>query len=320
MTVDPGDGDRHVLSPDEAFSLLGNETRLKILQTLGEHGGSLSFTDLRDEVGIRQGAQFNYHLDKLVGHFVRKTETGYALRQPGRRVVQAILSGAVTERPELEPTEIDFACPLCGDPIEVGYEQERVELYCTTCRGHFGDGARTRDSRLRGKTGYLGSQPLPPAGLRGRTPDDVLRAASMWGHVDFLALAHDVCPRCSAVVEHSVRVCETHTAADGLCAACDRRHRVQINSRCTNCVYEVDGPFVNYLVGNLELRRFVAEQGIDPIVDGVTWGSAYGEDVASTDPFEACFTFAVDGRAISLTVADDLSVVEVARRRQSDPD
>ncbi|MFB6206666.1 MAG: ArsR/SmtB family transcription factor, partial [Haloglomus sp.] len=90
-------GEPTALSPDEAFGVLGNETRIQILQTLGEADGPLSFTELRDRVGIRQGSQFNYHLDKLVGHFVRKTDDGYELRLAGRRVIYAVLSEAVTE-------------------------------------------------------------------------------------------------------------------------------------------------------------------------------------------------------------------------------
>lgn len=59
-----------VLSPDAAFCALGNGTRIRILQTLGEAHDRLSFSELCDRVGIRHGGQFHYHLDELVGHFV----------------------------------------------------------------------------------------------------------------------------------------------------------------------------------------------------------------------------------------------------------
>lgn len=48
------------LAPDEAFAVLGNETRIRILQVLGETDGPLPFTELQDLVGIRQGAQAEY--------------------------------------------------------------------------------------------------------------------------------------------------------------------------------------------------------------------------------------------------------------------
>lgn len=299
------------LSPDEAFRVLGNDLRILILQTLGEVGEPLSFTELRNRTGHRQGENFNYHLTKLVGHFVRKTDAGYVLRTPGKRVVEAVLSGAVTEDPTVAPTESNFGCPICGAPVEVSYGQERLELYCTDCAGHFGETAKTRESRIPGKDGHLGGMPLPPAGVRDRDADELLTTASAWGHFEFMALSHDICPRCAAVVEPSVQICDDHDGSNGLCPACDRSYAVQVTTRCTNCINEQNGPFVNYLQGELALRRFVAAHGIDPIIDGVEWGSDYVEDIVSTDPFEARFTFSIDGDAITLTVVDDLTVSDV---------
>lgn len=81
------------LTPDDAFAVLGNETRLEILRSLSDADGPVSFSDLREHVGMRDSGQFNYHLDKLVGHFVTQADDGYALRQAGDRVIEAILSG-----------------------------------------------------------------------------------------------------------------------------------------------------------------------------------------------------------------------------------
>ena len=156
------DPDTRWLSPDEAFGVLGNEIRVDILQMLGEADGPVSFTDLRDRLGIRQGGQFNYHLDKLVGHFVAKTDEGYALRDPGRRVVEAILSGAVTGDPALEPTAIDFACHHCGSPVEVSYRHGTMRLSCTECSGHFdpsNDPDEASDARSTSKST---SEPVAP--------------------------------------------------------------------------------------------------------------------------------------------------------------
>ena len=35
-----------------------------------------TFSELREAVGMRDSGQFNYHLDKLLGTFVRVTEEG----------------------------------------------------------------------------------------------------------------------------------------------------------------------------------------------------------------------------------------------------
>ena len=92
------------LAPDESFALLGNETRVRILVALADADDALHFSTLHDRVDLRDSEQFNYHLDRLVGHFVDRTDDGYELRQAGSRVVEAILSGAVTEDPVLERT------------------------------------------------------------------------------------------------------------------------------------------------------------------------------------------------------------------------
>lgn len=64
------------LSPDDAFGLLGNETRLAILQALGDAADPLSFSELRDRVWVSDSGQFNYHLDQLTGPFVGQTDEG----------------------------------------------------------------------------------------------------------------------------------------------------------------------------------------------------------------------------------------------------
>lgn len=312
--------DSATLSPDEAFAVLGNEMRLRILQTLGEAGEPLSFTELRNRIGSRQGGNFNYHLDKLVGHFVRKTDDGYELRQAGRSIIEAVLSGAITDDPVLEPTEIDFTCRLCGAPVKVSFRRERVQLYCTECAGQYDGEITTRESMFPGDHGFLGGYHLPPAGIKGRTADEVMRAASTWTHLELLAMANDICPRCSAVVDHEIEVCEDHDATEDLCERCGQRYAVKIIGRCTNCPYETNGMFGNYVWGKLELRVFVGDHGMDPIVEGVKWGWDYSEEVLSVDPFKARLTYTIDNEMITLTVDDELDVVDATTVQVSDDD
>ena len=302
---------RATLSPDEAFSVLGDETRIEILQVLGESGGPMSFTALRDAVGLRQGGQFNYHLDKLVGHFVKKTDDGYDLRQPGRRVVEAVLSGAVTHDPELEPTPVDFECLLCGNSIRVSYRSERVELYCTECSGQYGQYVEDRESSFDNSGGYLGAYQISPAGVGDRSPYQLLAASSLWSHLENVALANGLCPRCGAVVTTAITVCEDHDRSEGLCSTCDNRHAVQVARSCENCGFSRGGMAINILATTLELRRFVAEQGIDPIAEGYKWGWDCEEHVRSVEPFRADFTFEVGGESITLHTGEGLEVLGV---------
>ena len=307
------DSEDTVLTSDDAFAVLGNETRIQILRTLGETDEPLSFTEVRERVGIRQGAQFNYHLNKLVGHFVQKTDEGYELRRPGRRVIEAVLSGAITDDPSVAPTSVDFECRLCGAPLKLSYIQERVELYCTGCAGQYDEIGKPRNPDAPEDHGWLGGYNLPPAGIYGRSPAEILQTASLWTHLAFIAWGNDVCPRCSATVEQTLRVCEGHDTLDGLCPKCDRRHAVQLTSRCTNCGATMEGLFGNHLMKSPQLRSFVADHDIDPITDGVEWGWDYEEEVLSSDPFKARFIYTVDGETLTLTVDDNLEITDASR-------
>jgi DNA-binding transcriptional ArsR family regulator len=322
MTTDEGGADASTLSPDEAFGLLGNDTRVEILRTLGAADGPLAFSELHDRVGLRDSGQFNYHLDRLTGHFVGRTDEGYALRQAGRRVIEAVLSGAVTDAPEGELTRTDWACHYCGAPIAVQYREERVRIYCTGCEGTYGDASRAGGPEVPPEYGYLGSLLLPPAGVEGRTPGEMVRAAWTWGNLEAMAMASGLCPRCSAAIEHDVRVCEDHDATDGLCERCDNRRAIGVSADCTNCNYGHWGGAMLRLGAETALLSFLLEHGINPVaptaagrerVDRVH--QDYGEELLGTDPFEARFTFRIGDDELAVTVDDELRVVDVTRTR-----
>jgi DNA-binding transcriptional ArsR family regulator len=313
-----GDGDSDRLSPDDAFATLGNETRLGILQALGRAEGDLSFSELRDRVGVEDSGQFNYHLEQLVGHFVRKTEGGYQLRRAGRRVVEAVLSGAVTDAPDLDRTPVEETCELCGAPIEVARDGGSIAMYCTECAGRYSHAYGEDPTGRRADEGYLGRLPLPPAGVRDRTPTEVMRAAWTWGNLEILAISAGICPRCSATVDHTLRVCEDHDASDGLCAECRGRQAVRLTVSCTNCIFGSGGIFGINLVSNTHLIDLLTDHGLNPVVpDSIRRVNEvhgdYEEDLLSTEPFRARFTFDVDGDTLALTVDDDLEVVEATR-------
>lgn len=304
------------MPPDDAFAALGNETRMEILQALGRAEAPLAFSALRERVGVADSGQFNYHLNKLAGHFVEESEAGYVLRGAGRRVVEAVLSGAVTETPVIESTAVEDPCHLCGGPVEVTYYEERLESYCTECAGQFGEGNRTGRWAGAPEHGYLGYQPLPPAGVKARTPQAVHRAAWVWGNLEYLALASGICPRCSATVDSTLDVCEDHAPGDGLCAACDRVNQLNVNFHCTNCIFKGGGSIALGLLATRELLAFTARQGLNPVNPASPAAvnelhASLEEDVRSVDPFEAELTFSYDGDELTFTIDDDLNVTGV---------
>jgi len=317
MTTDGADSNDQSLSPDEAFATLGNETRFGVLRALAEADGSVAFSELRDRVGMADSGQFNYHLDRLVGHFVEATDDGYRLRHAGRRVVEAVLSGAVTDRPSLSGERIDHSCEFCGTPIEVDWDGSGIGLYCPNCQGQYAPEHATGES-ADGDRGYLGHLPMPPAGVRDRDPAAAYRTAWTWGNLEILSLSSDICPRCAGPVTFDVNVCDDHDATDGTCDACENRHRIGLAVRCENCIFESGGAFVVRLVAHTALLSFLTDHGYNPIAPGRPQEvnvihADYEEELLSEDPFRARFAFSDGDERLAMTVDDDLDVVETTR-------
>ncbi|AUX09405.1 ArsR family transcriptional regulator [Halalkaliarchaeum desulfuricum] len=318
MTGDSEEADAEVLSPDEAFKRLGNEIRVAILQELGAADEPVRFSDLRKELDVTDSGKFNYHLDQLTGHFIEQTAEGYQLRRPGERIIQAVLSGAVTESPTLEPTSIDWRCHRCGaEPIEVDYREEQVGVYCTSCEGIYGGERDQEKVNIPAERERLYYLHLPPAGIVGRSPKEAFVAASRWTNAETVTAANGICPRCSARLVESATVCRNHTTDSGLCDACNNRYAVMYRVRCTNCVYELEAIYANKLMTNLELRSFLIDHGLNPhhpqreAFLEVLY--PYEEDIHSVDPLAVTFTFTGDEESISLSIDDSLEVVNVER-------
>jgi transcription elongation factor Elf1 len=307
------DRGRSSLDPDQAFSLLGNETRIQILQELGEGDGPLSFTELRNRVGIRQGSQFNYHLDKLVGHFIEKSEDGYELREPGRRVMQAIVSGAVTEDPRRDATRIEFPCLYCNESVDVRYARGKVRISCSNCGGSFEPSEYSPPSDTGGvELGNVANLSLPPAGALERPADEMFRAAGTLTHIECLAASGNVCPRCTAPIQMSIAsVCEEHHVSGDLCDVCEHRNGVRIRFECTNCVFERTAPAIMGLLDVPELMRFAADHGLNTTDRGIEWGWYYDEAVLQTEPYEFEFTFTLGDDELTLTVDEEFNVTSV---------
>ena len=310
-----GAGEAFESSPEEAFAVLGNETRLQVLLALGEADGPLSFSELYEAVDYETTANFSYHLEKLEDYFVERSDDGYRLRQTGRRVVEAVLSGAVTQTPVLDRTPTDTTCFLCDSSMEVDYREERVGVYCPDCRGTRGASSDIVDRAYDPEIDLVGAVTIPPAGTQQRTPGEVLDAAEIWTVTEVHATARGVCPRCSASVERSVRVCDDHEVTDERCERCDQQFGVTLRTTCTNCIFDEECVFTRHLLANTDLMAFMIEHGIDPVAPDGFHISAVEETILSSDPFEARFAFSADGETLVLRVDEDLSIVDVARRR-----
>lgn len=312
MVASEGPHERTSLSPEETFAILGNETRLEILGILAEAEDDLPYADLFDRVEYDDSANFVYHLDRLRDHFIRKTEQGYALRIAGERVVEAMYSGVLTDQATVSPTEIDFRCMYCGGPTKMAYHDELAVMYCTECDGRLGE-PRVPDNWPIPREGIVGWITLPPAGVRGRTPSEMVEAAGIWTVADIQAKARGVCPRCSAAVEHSPVVCEDHEPSGKFCTECDHQFAVSVKSSCTNCPFESTIPYPTHALGELALLDFMSDHGIDPFVSKAFHLSSCEETLVTTGPLEARYTFRAEGEALTLRIDQDVSLTDVTR-------
>lgn len=311
MSVDSAPNRSQSTDPDEAFALLSDETRLNVIRTLGQADDPLRFSELFDRIDYSDSSNFGYHLEKLNGHFVHRTDDGYVLGQPGRRILEAVLSGAVTDLPVQESERIDRECPYCSAAIEITYQQERLEMHCPECPG-----MEQRPPTEGGEFevgGNLGHFILPPAGLKGRSAGETLRAAEIWTGTETHAVVRGVCGRCSAPLDQTVEACEDHDAANGRCESCGQRFGAMFKSECTNCILEMKAPMVTYLAGQPDLIEFMMNHGIGPLSSEafIFPLRTVEEEILSTEPFSANYTFTTEEDTLTLAVDDTLWVSKV---------
>lgn len=313
-TSDEGDGSP--LAPSDAFSGLGNGTRMEILRILAEADSPLPFSELYDRGSVTDSGNFTYHLDKLVGHFVEETEDGYELRRAGERIVEAVVSGAVTETPVIEPTRVDWPCSLCGTSMVISYREEWMAASCPECEGYQGS-ADTDDPLSEDQLGhgYLGGATLPPAGIEGRDAAEVLQAALAWDFLERITLSNGICPRCSAAVERSLSVCENHDSGDGRCEHCNNEHQELCTVTCPNCHLEQEMILPSAVHGYPIVLNFVTAHGFNPVVptkdQWETMRDITDVVVASTDPVRVQISYSLDGHVLTVTVDENIDVVDV---------
>ncbi|MCO8242578.1 MULTISPECIES: hypothetical protein [unclassified Haladaptatus] len=169
--------------PADALAAIGNERRVSMLyelqQAFRDGESALPYADLKRRVGVRDSGNFNYHLQRLVGQFVRKTSDGYALTYAGRKVVSALTAGVFTEQADGATFDAPGTCYECGEAsLSARYEQERVRIVCESC-----------DEEIL-------HNPFPPAPTTRR--DDLLDAFEAWTRRWNALAAAGTCPECGS--------------------------------------------------------------------------------------------------------------------------
>lgn len=308
--------DETVTTPSEAFSLLANDQRMAILEALWEEPDPLPFSALREAVGVRDSGQFNYHLGKLSGLYVRETDDGYGLTRPGRRVLTAVLAGDLLDRPEVEPTRVDRPCPRCGADVLLRYDDEVLRVLCTECPGLFEGEVETPRERRENPPGTLSVLPLPPAGVKNRTPEEILEVALQWLVGRTGTRVRGLCPDCSGSVVTEIRTCPDHRADEGLCPTCGSRYAAIVIATCEVCGEGSSSVLSTATWGHPDVNAFFRDHGHDslwPDFETLSVVGLFDETVRSREPLDYEMRWTLDGESMRVRVNGDLEVLEVER-------
>lgn len=282
------------VAPAEAFSLIANETRLSILEALWEADERpVRFSDLRSAVGMRDSAQFNYHLSKLTDQYVVKVEngdeSGYDLRHAGEKVVRAIISGSFNEHPHVEPFPVKGSCAWCDGPLDARYDDEMLAIVCRDC-----------DHRH-------GNYSFPPGGLNDRTTDEIASAFDQRvRHLHCLA-ADGVCPECSGKMV-------TEFADEGGCCLGDG---LRADHVCRQCGHTLCSTVGLSLLDKSPVVAFYADHGVD-LSCRPYWTLSWcvrddHTEVVSQDPWRLEVTIDHGGETLSIDLDATLAILSVER-------
>lgn len=276
--------------PEDAFALVGNETRAAILRTLGEtpHEG-VSFSDLRSRVDpdIDSG-QFNYHLSQLTGQFVDRDDEGYTLRSEGLTLYRLIRAGTVNRRASVEPFEVGLDCYFCDSPVEGEYEDGTFELRCPGC-DHMYSHAK-----------------LPPSTVETGDVRDLLERVDQYNRHRMLAHARGVCPTCVSPLETEF------VRGEEVWSEGSERFDVFVGNECDHCGARHYMSVGLSLLYHPAVVAFFHDHGVD-VTSRPHWELEWAMTdeyltVRSTDPWEVTLSIPAGDETLELLVDEDLSV------------
>jgi DNA-binding transcriptional ArsR family regulator len=302
-------------SADEAFALLSDSTRLAVLQALWKASDSVAptpvpFSELRERVGVKDPGRLNYHLNKLMTHFIRRTEDGYELREAGKRIVRVLISGTAVSDLSIEPVEVDAMCVFCDAPTELSYEDGWRYLYCTQCN------AQCVDSY---PDGVLSMHELPPSGVVHRTPNEIHEADRIWAQHRRASVIDGICPDCAGPMPvTALRTCENHVPSpdyDEVCENCGSIFWTEVINTCEICtsVWKMPVPF--HLSTHPAVVAFYYDHGIEfhlASYEHRAYFLTYQEELVSEDPLRIRTTIPLEGDELHVTVDGEMNVVDVS--------
>lgn len=203
----------------DVFELLSHSDRLSILRTLvdvsrADGNQSIRFTDLRDRSSIDDNGRFNYHLGRLVGVLVTRSNEQYRLSDFGHRILAPMVAGAYDDATRPDKIETPGRCYRCGKPLAVVAENNVLRVVCD--EGHVTN---------HGLLGYPNVIDAPP--------EAALEALALLNLQGIELAVNGVCPTCHGQVEGSIT---NSDAADAYlykapCASCGNQFAMSVGGR-----------------------------------------------------------------------------------------
>ncbi len=287
-----------VVDPADAFGALADDTRVDVLRALWETDDqSASFSELREAVGMRDSGQFNYHLDKLAGQFVRKTDGGYELTHAGRHVVGGLLAGAYTMTGDVDPIALDEPCQNCGGERTFRYENERVRVDCAGCD-------------------FYTLFEVPPGVFAGHDRDEFVGVAERYLRQLIAQNRKEFCTYCEGHAPPRVLpAAETVDDAaeekpDGV------RNYPMARNECERCGQHMTMDLGAALLTHPAVVTFYHDHGVDVRTSSLWRFPGADRDrswIRQESPFRAGVRFDADDESLTLTVDEHLDVRNVDR-------
>ncbi|AGN00752.1 hypothetical protein L593_04005 [Salinarchaeum sp. Harcht-Bsk1] len=294
--------DTDSLSDDSeaVFSVLGDETRLRILLELAERSQPdasaepYAFSELRRAVSVDDAGRFNYHLDKLQDTFVKKTEDGYRPTFAGLNVASSIHAGRFGSSADVEPTETEYECPVCEDPLYARYEDESVRIECDDEHTWF-------------------AYPVPAGAATDRSMDELLDVTVRRTGANVELARNGLCHRCWGTID--ARVVDPDGTFEELGTDWPR-----VDVECERCWLAYTVPLPIFVAQSPPVVAFYHEHGLGPEDAMLSERNALEDATAelegsSSDLFEVTIELAADHLTI---VVDREGQIQAFERTRGD--
>jgi DNA-binding transcriptional ArsR family regulator len=271
----------------EAFGLLSDETRLETLRALADRlrenpaDPTVGFSELRRRVGMRDSGNFNYHLGKLEGRFVEKTDDGYRIAPAGLRVVAAAIAGTYGGGESMGPAELEDPCPVCGAALTATYEDGLLRVACPG--------------------GHEFTNTLPPGAVDERDLEAVIDLLTRTTHQDIELSLSGTCPFCYGRLPWSAEPPAGPVP--------------EFDTQCPRCGVRMEVPAVLCLLQAPTGVGFFHDHGVD-VRRRPLWAPVFYEEVTVSATAEGGVTVAVTRGGERLEGRFDASLTVESIRRE----